>query len=174
MHRRQLLGSLPLALLTGCVSNTRSPGEHGDTRVTEQTRAGTFTAEIVDVRYHKQRTDDHPTPPKGNDGNYQETVTASTDCGANTATLAGWLFTSSCRTATIKSVSYDGDTDHLTLVLYPAWDNQKPPAAIDCAGAKYYYQIRLEAERALPGAISVRYQWPGGRGPLRFTLPINC
>lgn len=132
------------------------------------------SAEIVDIRYDKPHTEDGPNPPRGDDGNYRQTVTATSNCGSNTAMLEGWLFTSSCRTVTIKSLSYDDGNDQVTLVLYPVWDNPAPPEDVDCAGAKYHYRIQLTAQSTRLGEIRVVYQWPDKKNPSRFAIPSDC
>ncbi|WP_458210244.1 hypothetical protein [Haladaptatus sp. NG-SE-30] len=123
------------------------------------------------MRYDKPQQDDGSTPPRGDDGNYRQTVTATFDCAEKTVLVEGWLFTNSCRRVTIKSYSYDEGNDRLRLVLYPKWDDPKPPEKVDCAGAKYHYRIRVTARNTLPGEIRVVYEWPDGAQPTRFPVP---
>lgn len=172
MDRRQVLVSLPVGLLvSGCVEATSGIRKQNGTDTPTQRQSQPFMAEIIEVRYAKQPQTDGATPPRGDDGNYRQTVTATFDCAEKTILVDGWLFTSSCRRVTIKSRSYDEADDRLTLVLFPKWDDPKPPEKVDCAGAKYHYRIQVTAQNTLPGEIRVVYEWPDGEQPTRFTVP---
>ena len=173
MNRRTVLLSLPSGLLAGCVSDSPSTGQQNGPDTSAHTQSEAFSAKIVDVRYDKPHESESPTPPRGDDGNYQQTVSATFDCTTDGAMLEGWLFTSSCRTVSIDSLSYDEDTDRVTLVLYPKWDDPEPPEEVDCAGAKYYYRIRLEAKETLPAEIRTVYQSPDKQNTLEITMANN-
>lgn len=172
MDRRQVLLSLPIGLLaSGCVETASHLGEQNETDMPTESQSQPFTAEIIEVRFDKPQQDEGPTPPRGDDGNYRQTVTATFHCAEKTAHLEGWMFTSSCRKVTIKSRSYDEAEDRATLVLFPEWDDPKSPEKVDCAGAKYHYKIRVTARNTLPGEIRIVYEWPDGAEPTRFTVP---
>ncbi len=171
MNRRQLLLSIPISLLaTGCVKTNSSIGHQNSTVTSSQSQSQMLSAKIIKVRYDKPQQNDGPTPPRDDNGDYRETATATFDCTNKTALLTGWLFTSSCRTVHIKSLSYNEEKDRAVLVLYPKWDNPKSPKQVNCAGAKYNYQIRLKTKNSLPGEIHVVYKRPKGKDSTQFTI----
>lgn len=176
MNRRTLLRSLPICLLAGCVSSTSSAIRDDKTPTAVRTHSETFSAEIIDTSIDKPYTDEKPTPPKGDNGRYKQTATATFHCDSNTATIEGWLHTSSCRTIAIESLSFDEETNRVTLTLYPEWDVTDPPEEVACAGAKYHYRIRLKLRDLFPAEVHVKYRWPDEKKkkPFETTILNNC
>lgn len=175
MDRRQLFASISFCLFgAGCVENAPAVGPQTERR-SPTNRSQNVSAELVELRFDKPHKDDTPTPPTDEDGNYRQTVTANFDCADRSVLLDGWIHSNTCRTIIIKSASYDEERHRATVVLYPKWDNPKPPESVDCGGAKYNYRIRLKVDHSLPQEVRVLYEWPDGKSPngenpLQFTL----
>lgn len=175
LSRREVLGtgSLLATALAGCIGAASSLGQQNTTPTQSRNQSLSLSAEIIEVRskYDEPRGE-RPTPPGGDKGNPRQAVTATFDCDNKTALLDGWLFTSSCRTIVVRSLSYNGSHDRATLVLFPKWNSSRPPEEVDCLGAKYNYQIRLTAQNTLPGKVRVVYEWPEGtaKEPAQFAI----
>jgi hypothetical protein len=163
MRRRTFVGAVgtsALATPSGCLSPT-TLGSEATPEPSTRREADGLTAVVDDVSYAGTASGD-------------ESVTGSFDCEDATATLAGRLSTSSCRTVAISELSVDPEAGSARLVVYPKWDEERSPAEIDCAGATYEYRIRLEATDELPDGVKVVHERPDGDDPLRLSLASDC
>lgn len=160
MRRRPLLATVGV-LGSGCLSRFTMRESTSPTAQSRLERDG-LTATVADVTYD------------GTAGANEERVSLSVDCESRTATLSGWLSTSSCRTVAIQSLRYDATERHAELVLYPRWTESDPPENVDCAGASYRYLIDLQAERRLPTTVRVSYEYPEREGTSYILQVQDC
>lgn len=159
MNRRRVLASVPIGMLVpGCVENIASLGATATPTAVTQRGTGQFTVTVVSVRQHHRTATPRPT------------VSGSFDCTAKTATIDGWLSTSSCRTVAIREVRDDGTADRLTVELFDRWDQTVEPEEVDCAGVTYNYRLRVKAREGLPGELRIVHRSHREEPPERFTV----